>query len=203
MAFKFSEVDDALALVHSIADDKRSAFANRLRHLHRLGFPPGIKAGRGKVASYEVGDVFLLAIALELNQLGLSPERAINAITSDLHAVGMGAGLVARAGPPVGRGFESPIFFYLDPAALNDLMYLRPGGDRAASSFFYAGAGIIKEKFESRAHEGYSRLALINASFVTYRTLSFLVGKGGRPDAYRALEQWAERTALEAKDGDT
>ncbi|MCO5794014.1 MAG: hypothetical protein HEQ21_14425 [Blastomonas sp.] len=200
MEFRFAETERALALTHAIADDKRSAFANRLRHLQRLGFPPGVNTGRGKVAAYGVGEVFLLGVALELMQLGLNPERAVDAITDDLFAVAMGAGMAAYDGPPTG-GFKNPIFYYLDPSALNDLM--RPGrqGDRASASFFYAGLGIINEHLAARAKEGFGRVALINVSFLVHRISGFLVKPEDKQAFYDRLAIWADHLKDGVDDG--
>jgi len=76
-----------LANLHCIADPRRSAFANRLRHLQKMGFPPGINTGRGKAAEYGPEHVFLLGFVLELNQFGMGPERAVNLLDKSLDDV--------------------------------------------------------------------------------------------------------------------
>lgn len=76
MQFSFGVVEAALAHVHTIREDARSAFSARLKHFQRLGFPPGINTGRGRAASYDIGHLLLLMLALELVQLGIPPERA-------------------------------------------------------------------------------------------------------------------------------
>ncbi len=201
MQFRFAEVERALALVHAIADGKRSAFANRLRHLQRLGFPPGVNTGRGTVATYGVGEVFLLGVALELMQLGLNPERAVQAITDDYHAVATGAGMAAYYGPPDGS-FKNPVFYYLDPTALNDLMRQGAEGDRASASFFYAGMGIINEQLIERSKEGFARLALINISYMVHWISGVLVPKS-RQEFYDQLDVWADRIKNGNGDGDS
>jgi len=200
--FRFAEVEQALALVHTIADGKRSAFANRLRHLQRLGFPPGVNTGRGTVASYGVGEVFLLGVALELMQLGLNPERAVQAITDDYFAVAMGAGMAARDGTPQGS-FRNPVFYYLDPSALSDLMRPSRQGDRASSSFFYAGIGVITENLAESAKQGFGRLALINISFLIHRISGFLPLKDQKQLFYDNLSTWADNLIDGLEDGDT
>lgn len=90
MRYGFADVEDALARFHTISDEKRSAFANRLKHLQRRGFPPGVNTGRGRAADYAPHHVFLLAVALELNQLGAGPEAAIDLINGSVGHIAQG-----------------------------------------------------------------------------------------------------------------
>lgn len=69
-------MEEVFATVHRIAPGKRGAFQARLRHLQRLGVPPGTNTGKGVAAAYGPQQVAILAVALELLQLGLSPEHA-------------------------------------------------------------------------------------------------------------------------------
>jgi hypothetical protein len=90
VAYSFGDIEKALATVHHIAPNKRSAFANRLKHLQRLGFPPGINTGRGRAADYQAEHVVLLALALELLSFGYTPERAAAAILDSLAELARG-----------------------------------------------------------------------------------------------------------------
>lgn len=75
-AWSKSQAEEVFVRVHQIAPKKRSAFQARLRHLQRWGVPPGTNTGKGKAAAYGPIQVTMLGVALELLQLGLSPERA-------------------------------------------------------------------------------------------------------------------------------
>lgn len=83
MEFTFAQVEQALAQHHMIASERRSAFANRIKHLQKQGFPPGTNTGRGRAASYQVQHLFLLGVALELAQFGYTPERSIRLISNN------------------------------------------------------------------------------------------------------------------------
>lgn len=75
-----------LAVLHStrrIDPDKTSAFLARVKHLKRLGFPPGSNTGSGKPVGYTVEQLFQLVIAFELIGSGMPPQRAIQIILSD------------------------------------------------------------------------------------------------------------------------
>lgn len=78
-------------MLHNVADDKRSAFAGRLKHLQRMGFPPGVNTGRGRPAKYEPSQLFFLAVIFELNQFGVGPEKAAHMTDQNIHTLADGA----------------------------------------------------------------------------------------------------------------
>lgn len=90
MQFGFSDVWEVLANFHRIADDKRSAFSNRLKHLQKLGFPEGINTGRGRAAGYRPEHILQLSLVLELNQFGVGPDRAISIMKASKRNVALG-----------------------------------------------------------------------------------------------------------------
>jgi hypothetical protein len=63
--------------LHRVPADKRIALLGRLKHLQRLGWPPGSNLGKGRRVKYQADQVLLVAWALELIQLGFTPERAV------------------------------------------------------------------------------------------------------------------------------
>lgn len=77
MEFGFATVDAILSRINMIRADAGTAFAARLKHLQRLGFPEGVNTGRGHAAVYNIGHLCDLNSALQLIQLGYLPERAI------------------------------------------------------------------------------------------------------------------------------
>lgn len=64
-----------LAAIHQIAEDKRVAFRARLKHFQRLGVPSGVNTGTGKRAAYGLDQLLQLSLAMQMLELGLSPER--------------------------------------------------------------------------------------------------------------------------------
>ncbi|WP_022684603.1 hypothetical protein [Sphingobium bisphenolivorans] len=74
--FSFAQVSSILESVHRIAPVHSSAFRARLKHLQRLGFPSGINTGKGKAAAYGFRELMMLAVALQLIEIGMSPEKA-------------------------------------------------------------------------------------------------------------------------------
>ena len=191
MEFSFGQVEKALALTQNIREDRRSAFANRLKNIQKAGFPNGINTGRGKAARYNAGHVLQLGLLLELNQLGLSPERSITVIESDEHTVAMAFSFAANDGPPKGK-FNNPMLLYVDPAALTDLM-LVTGEDRSVRSFFYGGLGQFLETLKSLTVGGFQRLSIINVSSLLWRLASQASSITGCEveDFYEETKVWA------------
>lgn len=196
MEFNFGEVERTLALAYNIADDKRTAFAARLKHLQKRGFPPGINTGRGRAAVYNVGHLVLLGVALELNQLGLTPERAIKAIGEDLHAVAMAVHMAARSDEPRNGSFEFPMFLYCDPAVLGELTNDDAGGyaDWASATFFYAGIGQALESFQDWFKAGVRRMAFFSVSALLWELASHVPKDGDQTirDFYKEVLAWAD-----------
>jgi hypothetical protein len=82
LQFSRSQVEDILADVHMIEPSKRAAFSARMRHLQRLEFPAGTNVGKGRRAAYGFSEIVLLAVAFELLQLGITPERIVSILGS-------------------------------------------------------------------------------------------------------------------------
>lgn len=114
----FRDLSHALARVHSIQPDKLYAFESRIKNLQRLGFLPETNTGRGRKASYGIEETFLLALGIELLQLGVTPERVINVINPRRAAIVHELRFASRSGNWI-RG--NPKLMYLDPRALSDL----------------------------------------------------------------------------------
>lgn len=75
------DVELFLSAFHDIADDQMSAYAGRLKHVARQGFPPGVGAGRGKPARYDADQFFQFLTVAELAQFGVTPARAIQLVS--------------------------------------------------------------------------------------------------------------------------
>jgi hypothetical protein len=76
----FGKVSDALASLIGVASGREDRFQARLKQLQRMGFPPGVNVGRYAKARYDGSQLLQLAVALELLQVGLSPERATKTV---------------------------------------------------------------------------------------------------------------------------
>jgi len=75
-------LEGALAELIGVTPNGRQRFRARLKQFQRMGFPPGINVGRHAKASYSADNLFQMAVALELLQAGLSPERATKSVLS-------------------------------------------------------------------------------------------------------------------------
>lgn len=187
MQFTFAQVERALALTNNIADERRSAFSHRLKHLQRLKFPPGVNTGRGRAATYTVGHLYLLGIALELNQLGSTPERAVRTVQKHMLDIVVAAVTVCQDGPPQGA-FEFPVVLYYDPAALRDLMAAPADGEPAAENLQYGDILTSADHLKSWMRGGLSRLAFISVSALAWDLASYC--GGNHEEFYAELNRW-------------
>lgn len=174
----FGELEAELANVHGIDDTKRTAFQSRLKNFHRLGFPAGFKAAKGRATQYSPLQIAEMALALEMTQLGLPPDRATWILSANRWPSLMALEMAARElgkNPTLytlGRGLAQEalaMFLYFDPAALHPLTLnmpskMLPDLDEAANSFFYGGMGIIREGIVNWTSGRNVRLSLINVT---------------------------------------
>jgi hypothetical protein len=121
----FAMVEAVMAQLHEIEDSQRTAFASRIKHMQRLGFPEGTRTGKGRPAGYGAQQLYLIGFALELAQLGLATDAAIPLIQDNMETITRAAAEALDARFNLGR---PPIFIYFDPARLDPLMSSRGGG---------------------------------------------------------------------------
>lgn len=122
----FAMVEAVFARLHEIEDAQRTAFASRIKHMQRLGFPPGTNTGKGRAAAYSAQHLFLIGFALELAQLGLATDAAIPLMQDNMDVV---RDATKKAIEVRIEDINSPIIFiYFDPARLDPLMQSRGGG---------------------------------------------------------------------------
>lgn len=118
-ALSYAEVTSFIAERHSIADDKRTALRGRLQHFQRLGWPSGANLGRGTRVRYGLKEVMLLAMAFEMIQLGMSPERIVDAWRQEA------SGLARQVRDYLAEGYsadsDDPIYFFFFPQFLAPL----------------------------------------------------------------------------------
>jgi len=191
VGYGFAEVEAALAEIHGIAEEKRSAFSNRLKHLQRLGFPPGVNTGRGRAATYYAEHAFLLGVALQLNEFSISPERAIKIIEASFAQLAGGATLAISGGEPV--------FCEAPTLSLQDLVH----GDRLSE---HLGVTAIDQDYARKrlelmlAVEGPIRWSVFSLSGLIERLSELLASKlkpDGSPDFKSRLAAWAEEVGGE------
>ena len=161
--FQFSHVEQALAAMHQVGSLRRSAFQGRLKHYQRNEFPPGVNTGRGRAAVYHVEHALKLAIALEFNEMGLNPERAIGLVTGEGKQVR--AALLEGVKSVLAED-QFPVFLYFDPAALSDLRDPTEP-DEAAATLSVAPVGQLRRHFDDWAQSYFRRTALINVTELT------------------------------------
>lgn len=179
MSLAFGAVEDVFARLHGIREDKRVAFRARFKHLKRLGFPPGTNTGSGRAAAYEGPEIFLLALALELLQLGLSPERAVGLITKNMFPIAT----VARMSV-LTPGMDLNFYLQFDPSALSGLAE-EDDEDSPFADLWYSGTGTLNEMMEGRS---WTRVAIINVPALIERTF-WLVSQTSAEEAESGLLQ--------------
>lgn len=135
-----------------------SAFLGRFQHLQRLRLVQGINPGRGKQAEYRANHVLIIALAMQLLQLGLTPERAVRLIQTNQDRVRLGISLAVRSEDSL-----NPAFLYFDPALLTELGDRSGEYDHADQTFHYAGKATLFEMIEDFFFESdVPRMAIIN-----------------------------------------
>lgn len=217
IVWTFGELESVLASVHGIDQTKRTAFQSRLKNFHRLGYPLGFKAVKGKAATYTPLQIIEMALAAEVTQLGLPPERASWVLIRNRWPILMATEMVARElhRDPAAFSSESGLsesalsmFLYFDPAALNPLTLhlpaeVLPDLDEAANSFFYGGIGIVREGIAAWTSGSSARISLINLTSLAGNVVASPFDEGSdadldyRREFFRKLEKGA---ALERDD---
>lgn len=200
IAWTFGELEGVLSSVHFIDQSKRTAFQSRLKNFHRLGYPLGFKAVKGKAATYTPLQIIEMALAVEMTQLGLPPERASFVLSRNRWPILMATEMVARELQKDPAAFSSDkglseralsMFLYFDPAALHPLTLHLPAEalpdlDEAANSFFYGGIGIVREGLAPWTSGGSARLSLINLTALAANVAASPYDEGSADDlAYR------------------
>lgn len=150
-SLSLSEVEAVLAAVSDVKSDRRNTFQYRLKNLLKVGLLPHVPAGRGKTAKYDCCDLFEFAVAVELLQFGLGPERAVAQI-GRLKG-GLRKGATAAAKDVTGQS-GIPIFLRFDPFEL-ERMTAEIGSDWQFFDGYHEGPSPEADALERR-------IALIN-----------------------------------------
>jgi hypothetical protein len=80
MDLSFNQIETVFAKRFDIPEGKVIAFRARLQHFQRLKFPSEVNTGRGKKASYGWMQTIQLMVALDLVDLGITPEVAAKSV---------------------------------------------------------------------------------------------------------------------------
>ncbi len=211
----FGDIEAILAAQHRITDNNRTKFQARLKNLHRLGWPLNFASVKGKASLYDPGALADMALAVELTQLGLTPERVVHVLTANRWPTLMAYRLAASSLAQSGDNPPDPMFLYFDPAALDalaiDQHMIDDTGpeydwDSASHSFFYGGIGIVRENIAAWTSEFDCRLSLVNVTAM----LSATAWTPFEPESDQAAEyqrthfQWLSdwaSTAIDELDG--
>lgn len=219
----FGELEARLSRLHEISSEKRTQFQARLRNFQRLGIPAGVGSGRGKVVHYGVGQVFEMALAIELTQLGLLPERIQQIFFANKYPISeaverAAASILEKGGflPDRDRSDENmtittgsqwfthdeaedpvSMFLYFDPTALASLTDIpEKYEDQASATFFYCGPEHMRQnivRWTAGPHT--RRLSMINVTAVIWGLV--VRTKPERQKQFcTELERWARELQL-------
>lgn len=166
----FAKLEAGLARWHTIHGAKRTAFQSRLKNFLRLGFPPNTESTKGKPTEFDAWSAYQLAVALEMTQLGMPPERAIKVLVPNSYAMAMAAQMAGRAVHGMISG-KTPraemlrMFLYFDPEALDSLTVDQDEGfSQAERTFFFGGHGVLADMLRTFDNVNDRRLAIVNVS---------------------------------------
>ncbi|KFG90032.1 hypothetical protein BV98_002205 [Sphingobium herbicidovorans NBRC 16415] len=196
----YGQIEALYASLHRIRPEKRVAFKARLKHLQRLGFPPGVNTGTGRAAVYGPGQIFLLGLALEFTQMGINPDRTVKIIQDEHWLIVKSGEVAARDLSSAAEPFK-PIMIFFDPAALSDLMEAFGDGiDTALATLDFGKFDSAQEAFASWFSEGASRAAFISISSLLRRIEEWLLSQSSSvPGSFYAdLITWAEHQLKQA-----
>jgi len=158
----YRHVSDLFAALHRIAPEKRTAFRGRLQHFQKLRFPPGVNTGKGKAVEYGADSVLSLAVALELAQLGVPPDRSVRLLTENLTHIVVASRIASHW---LGAANKEVMYLYLDPTALISLMD-ETAEEEVSETFFYGGWPVVRELMDRGGTGDLRRMALINLTQV-------------------------------------
>lgn len=180
----FGDLEDILAARHRIVGRHRTKFQARLKNLHRIGWPIDFKSIKGKASTYNPGAVVDMALAMELTQLGMSPERVIHVLSANrwatLKAYELAAAALAghtykeihRARP---NGGSLSMFVYFDPAGLSSMSVVseedQAASDISADTFFYGELEKVIDNLANWTITEATRISLVNITALIEETM--------------------------------
>lgn len=198
IGFTFGQVAGAFEYAHRVDPKRQSAFRSRLKHYQKQSWPEGINTGRGKAATYGVGHVVQLMFALEFNELGLTPDRAMWVLDGNTYwwvqafRFTIDSYLVKDL---------VPFFLTFDPSNLDEL---RIDGvpDGADETFNFFGIGTLREAIEDWTTTGVVRFSVLNIKAALDPVLADLSQYYPEDVLLRAMLEWAEKAEADYLSGD-
>ena len=190
MDLSYGEIEDFLAKIHSVTPDKRTALKGRLKHFQRLGWPAGTNQGKGARVRYNPGQTLSLAVALEMLQLGMTPERVVEhlGIYGSYLAMGFVDVLISD------RPLEEPVFFVFDPDALRLLRDQVEDAKRTGLRHLICRQSEMDDALSTTDIRNWRRMALISLTAILQDYVEMIRKKtaGGDPfsDVSVAISQW-------------
>lgn len=194
-SWSFGELEASLAAAHAIADSKRTAFQARLKNFHRLGFPPGFSASKGRTSQYSAAHVYYMALALELAELGLAPEPTCQVLNENQFVVAKAARYACKEALPALEsdnfwdGSPDGVYVYFDPNGLRGLN--ETATDEVSRSFFFGRGDVIAALVRRTNKIPIARLSLVNITSVLW-----IVGKKLGARFLTDLEKWSHARGL-------
>lgn len=155
-----SQLLNLLADSMLVPHDRRSAFLGRFQHLQRLSLIEGINPGRGKQAEYQAHQVLLIAIAFQMLQLGLSPERAVKIIKENQEQIRLAIRIAIENQAEI-----SPSLLWFDPGIISPAIEGYDVEDLADATFTQGDGETAMEMFKRYLVDGgVTRLSFISVS---------------------------------------
>lgn len=179
-SFTFGQIEEILATIHNIADDRRVAFQGRLKHLQRWNFPTGSKPGKGRTLAYTVDHLFMMVMALELIQAGMTPKVIVDRVTSLWLPLSGTIVTNSQTREELDENLEEPEWYYwvVKIEALNDLIEQREMGEFPAEYL----RAVPFDRFESFMVNGASlgwRHLVINGAALTQKVFRVVTVEKG------------------------
>lgn len=198
----YKAVESLLADLHDVSPKRLPALRARLKHLKRLGFPAGVNTGRGRPADYNAASVLQLMLALELVEIGLTPERAINLIRHFGFVVVQAAFHGSKHLLRTRMEEDDDFFFSLDPKALAVLTEPESSGeddDPVLASVSWDFSGTVLQTLDQGR-----RRAFVNVTKMLIAASRHLEREGvsTRESFSDGLLEWAMSFPWEVPDGD-
>lgn len=159
--------------LHDVPAEKRIAMMGRLKHLQRLGWPRRANPGKGSRVKYDAEQVLSVALALELIQMGSTPERVVD----DLH---LNTAVCWRANYAAAKAHKAggaPILLVMNPWSLT--FALDP--DRSGRSYMpmlYFELSEMDRFLSAWAEASSRRMGIVNLSALISKIDEALVGLG-------------------------
>lgn len=141
-----------------------------MKNFLRLGFPPSQESKKGKATEFDSWSAYSLAVALEMTQLGMPPDRTIKVLKPNHFELAMAGKMAAESvvemiGGGKGKDEYLRMYLYFDPEALSPLSVDEDDGyDQAEQTFFYGGHGVMADMLKTADYIDFRRLALINVT---------------------------------------